>query len=58
MDRYYRQAKAHLLLGQKSDALDVLARALRRKDLENDNNLVDLKSCSLINSFLVAFVDL
>jgi tetratricopeptide (TPR) repeat protein len=39
--RYQKQARAHYRLQNTSKALDVLARALRRKDLENDTSLVD-----------------
>lgn len=39
--RYIRQASASQQLGNMDDAQDAIARALRRKDLENDSGLVD-----------------
>lgn len=38
---YYRQAKAHMILEQRSKAENVLIRALSLPELENDNSLVD-----------------
>jgi len=38
---YVRQTTAGLLLGNMDEAQDAIARALRRKDLENDVGLVD-----------------
>lgn len=40
-NRYYRQAKAHVFLKQKSKAEGVLIRALSLPELQNDNSLVD-----------------
>ncbi|KAF8162969.1 hypothetical protein B0H34DRAFT_301903 [Crassisporium funariophilum] len=38
---YIRQATSSRMLGKMDDAQDAIVRALRRKDLENDVNLVD-----------------
>ncbi len=38
---YFRQATALQALGQTEEAKDVIARALKRNDLENDAGLVD-----------------
>lgn len=40
--RYVRQSAAHQVLGNAELSKDVIARALRRPDLEDDNGLVDL----------------
>jgi hypothetical protein len=39
---YVRQARAYQALCQMSDALDIIAKALHRTDLENDKGLVDV----------------